>query len=193
MARQTGSTRRSEETRKRDIRINQKRKKWLKEQIARLQRDGGGSRSTGTRKTQLARFRKELQGLGGAGGANLPKSTRSGGSHTKGMSNLGSNYKKEEKKATKEATTWRKSKEYKEGVKKHNESLKVKNKKQVNKNTNSSSSSSSSSSGKKKSEMGKEAWLKATRNSPAAKAGISPEKRWEAQQRHREWKKKKKK
>ena len=52
---------------------------------------------------------------------------------------------------------------------------------------------SSSKSGKKKSEMGKAEWLKATRNSPAAKAGISPEKRWEAQQRHREWKKKKKK
>jgi hypothetical protein len=193
MARQTGSTRRSEETRKRDIRINQKRKKWLKEQIARLQRDGGGSRSTGTRKTQLARFRKELQGLGGAGGANLPKSTRSGGSHTKGMSNLGSNYKKEEKKATKEATTWRKSKEYKEGVKKHNESLKVKNKKQVNKNTNSSSSSSSSSSGKKKSEMGKEAWLKATRNSPAAKSGaFTDDQRWARQVEHRKkkWKKK---
>ena len=57
----------------------------------------------------------------------------------------------------------------------------------------SSSSGSSSSSGKKKSEMGKAEWLKATRNSPAAKAGMDPNKRWEAQLRHREWKKKRKK
>ena len=52
---------------------------------------------------------------------------------------------------------------------------------------------SSSSSGKKKSEMGKEEWLKKTRNSPAAKAGLSDDQRWEAQKRHREWKKKRKK
>jgi hypothetical protein len=51
-------------------------------------------------------------------------------------------------------------------------------------------------SGKKKSEMGKAEWLKATRNSPAAKAfGNSPEaneKRWLRQVEHRKkkWKKK---
>tara|TARA_R100000008_G_scaffold39293_1_gene22492 strand:+ start:221 stop:820 length:600 start_codon:yes stop_codon:yes gene_type:complete len=41
---------------------------------------------------------------------------------------------------------------------------------------------------KKKSEMNKEEWLKATRNSPAAKAGFDPEERWEQQQKHRKWK-----
>ena len=37
--------------------------------------------------------------------------------------------------------------------------------------------------------MGKEDWLKATRNSPAAKSGVfSPEERWAQQQKHRAWK-----
>ena len=41
----------------------------------------------------------------------------------------------------------------------------------------------------KKSEMNKEDWLKATRNSPAAKSGVfSPEERWAQQQKHRAWK-----
>ena len=41
----------------------------------------------------------------------------------------------------------------------------------------------------KKSEMGKEDWLKATRNSPAAKSGVfSPEERWAQQLKHRAWK-----
>ena len=48
---------------------------------------------------------------------------------------------------------------------------------QGNKKRNSSSSSSSSDS------AAKAAWLKKTRNSPAAKAGISDEKRWELQKR----------
>ena len=41
----------------------------------------------------------------------------------------------------------------------------------------------------KKSEMNKEDWLKATRNSPAAKSGVfSPEERWAQQQKQRAWK-----
>ena len=41
---------------------------------------------------------------------------------------------------------------------------------------------------KKKSEMSKEEWLKATRNSPAAKGGFSDEERWAQQEKHRKWK-----
>ena len=53
----------------------------------------------------------------------------------------------------------------------------------VNKTKSSSSSNDSD----------RAAWLKKTRNSPAAKAGLSDDQRWEAQLRHREWKKKRKK
>jgi hypothetical protein len=121
MQRLAGSDRRSEGSRVRNIRDVQKRKAWLKKQIARLQKDGGGSRSSGIRKTQLEKYRKELASLGGQG--NLPTTTRSGGSHQTGMSNLGSDYKKEEKSATKEVKKWRKTDEYSKGVEKHNEKL----------------------------------------------------------------------
>ena len=124
MQRLAGSDRRSEGSRVRNIRDVQKRKAWLKKQIARLQKDGGGSRSSGIRKTQIEKYRKELARLGGQG--NLPTTTRSGGSKEKGMSNLGSDYKKEEKSATKEVKKWRNTDEYNKGVEKHNERLKVK-------------------------------------------------------------------
>ena len=65
--------------------------------------------------------------------------------------------------------------------KKTNEKLKVN---KTEKKTESSSSSNDSD---------RAAWLKKTRNSPAAKAGLSDDQRWEAQKRHREWKKKRKK
>ena len=38
-------------------------------------------------------------------------------------------------------------------------------------------------------DAGRDKWLEETRNSPAARAGISPEMRWQAQERHREFKK----
>ena len=49
MQRLSGTQRRAEESRVRNIRDIQKRKAWLKSQIARLQKDGGGSRSPGIR------------------------------------------------------------------------------------------------------------------------------------------------
>ena len=64
------------------------------------------------------------------------------------------------------------------------------NKKKV---VNKKGGGSSSSSGKKKSEMGKAEWLKATRNSPAAKSGaFTDDQRWARQVEHRKkkWKKK---
>ena len=58
----------------------------------------------------------------------------------------------------------------------------------VNKTENKTKSSSSSN------DSDRAAWLKKTRNSPAAKSGaFTDDQRWEAQKRHREWKKKRKK
>ena len=203
MQRLSGSTRRSEGSRVRNIRDVQKRKAWLKKQIARLQKDGGGSRSSGIRKTQIEKYRKELARLGGQG--NLPTTTRSGGSKEKGMSNLGSDYKKEEKSATKEVKKWRKTDEYKKGVEKHNEKLKVKanrktdtktpntklktwrvdsnenkklqtERKQGKDETYSRVTSQSDSSQKTLGKETEQQFLERTKNSPAAKAfGNSPE------------------
>ena len=212
MQRLSGSDRRSEGSRVRNIRDVQKRKAWLKKQIARLQKDGGGSRSSGIRKTQLERYRKELARLGGQG--NLPTSTRSGGSKETGMSNLGSDYKKEEKTATKEVKKWRKSDEYNKGVKSHNESLKVKanrktdtkspntklktwrvnsdenrklqtERKQGKDETYSRVTPQNDSSQKTVGTETKEQFLKRSRNSPAAKSGaFTDEQRWKQRQKH---------
>ena len=223
MQRLAGSDRRSEGSRVRNIRDVQKRKAWLKKQIARLQKEGGGSRSSGIRKTQLEKYRKELASLGGQG--NLPTTTRSGGSHQTGMSNLGSNYKKEEKSATKEVKKWRKTDKYEEGVEKHNERLKVKanrktdtktpntklktwrvdsdanrklqtERKQGKDETYSRVTSQSDSSQKTLGTETKQQFLERTKNSPAAKSGLSDAQRWAARQKHLKWKadrKKKKK
>ena len=67
--------------------------------------------------------------------------------------------------------------------------LKVKDKKAETKTKTENKTESSSSSN----DSDRAAWLKKTRNSPAAKAGLSDDQRWEAQKRHREWKKKRKK
>ena len=56
-------------------------------------------------------------------------------------------------------------------------------KKKVNKTENKTKSSSSSN------DSDRAAWLKKTRNSPAAKAGLSDDQRWEAQKRYRKFKK----
>ena len=212
MQRLSGSDRRSEGSRVRNIRDVQKRKAWLKKQIARLQKDGGGSRSSGIRKTQIEKYRKELARLGGQG--NLPTTTRSGGSKETGMSNLGSDYKKEEKSATKEVKKWRKSDEYNKGVKSHNESLKVKanrktdtkspntklktwrvnsddnrklqtERKQGKDETYSRVTPQNDSSQKTVGTETKEQFLKRTRNSPAAKSGaFTDEQRWKQRQKH---------
>ena len=50
----------------------------------------------------------------------------------------------------------------------------------------------SKTSRKKKSEMGKKEWIKATSGSPAARGGFSDKERWELQKKHREWKAKRK-
>ena len=211
MQRLSGSTRRSEGSRVRNIRDVQKRKAWLKKQIARLQKEGGGSRSSGVRKTQLSKYRKELSSLGGQG--NLPTKTRSGGSHQTGMSNLGSDYKKEEKSATKEVNKWRKSDEYNKGVESHNERLKVKatrktdtkspntklktwrvdskankqlqtERKQGKDETYSRVTPQNDSSKKSLGTETKEQFLERTKNSPAAKGGLSDAQRWAARQNH---------
>ena len=181
MQRLSGSTRRSEGSRVRNIRDVQKRKAWLKKQIARLQKEGGGSRSSGVRKTQLSKYRKELSSLGGQG--NLPTTTRSGGSHQKGMSNLGSNYKKEEQAATKDVKKWRKTDEYKENVTKHNENLKVKSSNTKN-NNNKSSDSSSKKDNKEKLKSGKMHAIERKNREIHGGAAVD-----RLKQKHKEWKK----
>ena len=214
MQRLSGSDRRSEGSRVRNIRDVQKRKAWLKKQIARLQKDGGGSRSSGIRKTQIEKYRKELAKLGGQG--NLPTTTRSGGSKEQGMSNLGSDYKKEEKLATKNVNKWRKTDEYNKGVESHNESLKVKaNRKTDTKSPNTklktwrvdsnenrklqterkegkdeTYSRVTPQNDSSKTILGKETkeqYLERTKNSPAAKGGVGKEQRWAARQKHLEF------
>jgi hypothetical protein len=218
MQRLSGSDRRSEGSRVRNIRDVQKRKAWLKKQIARLQKDGGGSRSSGIRKTQLERYRKELARLGGQG--NLPTTTRSGGSKETGMSNLGSDYKKEEKLATKNVKKWRKTDEYNKGVESHNESLKVKaNRKTDTKSPNtklktwrvdsdknrqlqterkegkdetySRVTPQNDSSKKPLGTETKEQYLERTKNSPAAQGGVGKDQRWAAYQNYLRFKAKK--
>ena len=180
MQRLSGTDRRDESSRVRNIRDIQKRKAWLKAQIARLQKDGGGSRSSGIRKTQLKKYRKELANLGGQG--NLPETTRSGGSHQQGMSNLGSDYKKEEKTATKEVKKWRNTDEYKEGVTKHNENLKVKKSKENN--NNQSSDSSSEKTNKEKLKSGKMHAIERKNREIHGGAAVD-----RLKQKHKEWKK----
>ena len=61
----------------------------------------------------------------------------------------------------------------------------------IKKEDSSGKKDSSEKKGKKqkKSEMNKEDWLKATRNSPAAKSGVfTDDERWAQQQKHRAWK-----
>ena len=130
------------------------------------QRGGGGSTGRSTQKNKEKASKLKIK---------KRMNTDSGESEEqewgpKGQPSASSQVAKTDKKVTK-----------KTDKKNTNEKLKVN---KTEKKTESSSSSNDSD---------RAAWLKKTRNSPAAKAGLSDDQRWEAQLRHREWKKKRKK
>lgn len=130
------------------------------------QRGGGGSTGRSTQKNKEKASKLKIK---------KRMNTDSGESEEqewgpKGQPSASSQVAKTDKKVTK-----------KTDKKNTNEKLKVN---KTEKKTESSSSSNDSD---------RAAWLKKTRNSPAAKAGLSDDQRWEAQKRHREWKKKRKK
>ena len=130
------------------------------------QRGGGGSTGRSTQKNKEKAEKLKIK---------KRMNTDSGESEEqewgpKGQPSASSQVAKTDKKVTK-----------KTDKKNTNEKLKVN---KTEKKTESSSSSNDSD---------RAAWLKKTRNSPAAKAGLSDDQRWEAQKRHREWKKKRKK
>ena len=131
------------------------------------QRGGGGSTGRSTQKNKEKASKLKIK---------KRMNTDSGESEAqdwgpKGQPSASSQVAKTDKKVTKKKVV----------KKKTNEKLKV------NKTENKTKSSSSSN------DSDRAAWLKKTRNSPAAKAGLSDDQRWEAQKRHREWKKKRKK
>ena len=130
------------------------------------QRGGGGSTGRSTQKNKEKASKLKIK---------KRMNTDSGESEEqewgpKGQPSASSQVAKTDKKVTK-----------KTDKKNTNEKLKVN---KTEKKTESSSSSNDSD---------RAAWLKKTRNSPAAKAGLSDDQRWEAQKRHREWKRKRKK
>ena len=130
------------------------------------QRGGGGSTGRSTQKNKEKASKLKIK---------KRMNTDSGESEEqewgpKGQPSASSQVAKTDKKVTK-----------KTDKKNTNKKLKVN---KTEKKTESSSSSNDSD---------RAAWLKKTRNSPAAKAGLSDDQRWEAQKRHREWKKKRKK
>ena len=84
----------------------------------------------------------------------------------------------------------RKSKEAKERRKREGIGEYKKKPTTTKKSEDTSKKSDSLKAGKK--ELGKEEWLKKTRRSPAASAGFSDDERWAMQQKHREWKAKRK-